>query len=130
MASSEPEFIKPISVIVLHQAILDDYGGKDGIRDINLLESAVAQAKNVYYYGEANIFEIAANYAYHLCNNHPFHDVNKRTTYYTMKNFLGINGYEITGKLKERKNLILNIENGDMSKKDLADWLENNSKKL
>ena len=130
MASSEPEFIKPISVIVLHQAILDDYGGKDGIRDINLLESAVAQAKNVYYYGEADVFEIAANYAYHLCNNHPFHDGNKRTAYYTMKNFLGINGYELTGKLKERKNLILNIENEDMSKKDLADWLKNNSKKL
>ena len=47
-----------------------------------------------------------------------------------MKNFLGLNGYEITGKLEERKNLILNIENGAMSKKDLANWLENNTKKL
>jgi len=130
MASSEPEFIKSISVVILHQAILDDYGGKSGIRDINLLESAIAQAKNVYYYGKADIFEIAANYAYHLCNNHPFYDGNKRTAYYTMKNFLGINGYEITGKLEERKNLILNIENGNMSKKNLANWLEKNSQKL
>ncbi|MBM7557997.1 type II toxin-antitoxin system death-on-curing family toxin [Halanaerobacter jeridensis] len=130
MPEQKIKFIKPISVIVLHQAILDDYGGTNGIRDINLLESAVAQAKNVYHYGNADLFEIAANYAYHLCNNHPFHDGNKRTAYYSMKNFLGINGYEIKGKLKERKKLMIKIENDEFSKKDLAKWLQENTQKI
>jgi death-on-curing protein len=89
---SEPVFISRTTVEAIHLRSLDEFGGQDGIRDEHSLESALAQPMNVYYYGQGDLFDIAAAYAFHLAENQPFVDGNKRTAITTALLFLEGNG--------------------------------------
>jgi death-on-curing protein len=77
---------------MIHRRSLEQHGGQDGIRDEHALESALAQPMNVYAYGEGDLFDIAAAYAFHLAQNQPFIDGNKRTAITTALMFLDGNG--------------------------------------
>ncbi len=66
-------------VIRIHDRAIRDYGGAPGLRDPGGLESAVVAAKNVFYYGQGDMFEVAAAYAYHIAESQAFMDGNKRT---------------------------------------------------
>lgn len=130
MDNSSYEFLELESILALHQKALNDYGGEKGIRDKNLLLSALNQPKNVHHYTKANIFEIAANYGYHLCKNHAFNDGNKRIGYLAMKTFLRLNDYKLQVDVEERKEIMFVIENGTINKQELSRWIENNSIEL
>ncbi|MFM8251689.1 MAG: type II toxin-antitoxin system death-on-curing family toxin [Planctomycetota bacterium] len=69
-------FLTLDDIIESHQNQIDNYGGSHGIRDIGLLESAIAQPETSFggQYLHADIFEMAAAYLYHLVMNHPFVD--------------------------------------------------------
>jgi len=67
-------------------------GGMDGVRDMHLLESAIAQAESTYYYGSQSLYEAAAAYLYHIAENQPFIDGNKRSAVDTALTFLEVNG--------------------------------------
>jgi death-on-curing protein len=67
-----------------------------GIRDENALESAIAQPQNVYFYGDGDLFEIAAAYAFHIAESQAFFDGNKRTAVQAAADFLEINGIDTT----------------------------------
>ena len=71
---------------------LEEHGGQDGIRNENGLESALAQPMNVFFYGQGDLFDLAAAYAYHIAENQPFIDGNKRTAITTALAFLEFNG--------------------------------------
>ena len=92
----EPEFINLDDVLDLHDLQLKRYGGRDGIRDLKLLESAVMtpQASFGGEYVHKDIFEMAAAYAFHIAENQPFVDGNKRTALASALVFLDINGIE------------------------------------
>ena len=80
----------------LHRAVLVQHGGSDGIRDLALLESALA-APQATFGGEpimSDLVEIAAAYLFYLCRNHPFIDGNKRVGLATCIVFLRLNGLE------------------------------------
>ena len=80
MAVREPVFVTLAEIIEIHADQIRRYGGQAGLRDIGLLESALAQPE-ASFAGEwlyHNLYEMAAAYAYHLCQNHPFLDGNKR----------------------------------------------------
>jgi death-on-curing protein len=89
---SEPVFVSRTTAEAIHLRSLDEFGGQDGIRDEHALESALAQPMNVYYYGQGDLFDIAAAYAFHLAENQPFVDGNKRTAITTALLFLEGNG--------------------------------------
>jgi death-on-curing protein len=89
---NEPLFITRERVDVLHQRSLEEHGGQDGIRNEHGLESALAQPMNVFAYGQGDLFDLAAAYAYHLAENQPFIDGNKRTAITTALAFLELNG--------------------------------------
>ncbi len=77
----EPCFLTLAEVIEIHVDQIKRYGGRQGIRDFGLLESALAQPE-ASFGGEwlhRDVYEMAAAYAYHICQNHPFIDGNKRT---------------------------------------------------
>ena len=92
-----PEFINLDDVLDLHELQLKRYGGRDGIRDLKLLESAVMtpQASFGGEYVHKDIFEMAAAYAFHIAENQPFVDGNKRTALASALVFLDINGIEL-----------------------------------
>ena len=129
---SQYQFVPKKVVIYLHEKLIQLYGGKPGIRDTKLLDSALAQPQQSYN-GELlhqSVFEIAAAYGYYLCHNHPFFDGNKRITLVVMDVFLQKNGYEISASEKEAYKIIVKLANGDLSKNDLVSWLRNNTEPL
>src|SRR3546814_8482956 len=79
--------------IAAHREQLAEHGGGDGVRDGNLLESAMARPQNTAAYGDPDAAELAASYAYGIARNHPFVDGNKRTAAVISEPFLVLNGY-------------------------------------
>jgi death-on-curing protein len=89
---NEPVFITRERVDVLHRRSLEAHGGQDGTRNEHGLESALAQPRNMFCYGQGDLFDLAAAYAYHIAENQPFIDGNKRTAITTALAFLELNG--------------------------------------
>jgi death-on-curing protein len=129
--------MKMIKFLTLSEAlmILDDqiknYGGIYGIRDINLLSSAIYMPESSYkgQYLHETIPAMAAAYAFHICQNHPFIDGNKRAALASSLVFLDINGYELICKDEILFNKIMDVAKGETKKEDLIKFYEKHSKK-
>lgn len=91
---SDPAFLTLAEVINIHADQIQHYGGGEGIRDIELLSLAVAMPYVSFseQFLHADIFEMAAAYAFHISQNHPFIDGNKRTALASALVFLEMNG--------------------------------------
>jgi len=112
-------------VIEIHTDQIHRYGGQDGLRDLPLLESALAQPE-ASFAGEwlhADHYEMAAAYAFHLCQNHPFIDGNKRTALATSLVFLELNGITILDPRGRLENAMIRIASSKMNKQDFAKLL-------
>lgn len=88
----DPIFMTRERVDALHRLSLEQHGGQDGLRNEHGLESALAQPMNLFAYGQGDLFDLAAAYAYHIAENQPFIDGNKRTAITTALFFLEQNG--------------------------------------
>ena len=73
---------------------------------------------------------MAEAYGYHLCNNHPFIDGNKRIAFVALDTFLQKNGLEITSSEKEAYKMMIQVSSGQLSKKELTLWLKNNTNSI
>lgn len=89
---SELVFLTPAQVERLHQKAIEYFGGASGIRDQSLFESAVIHPQQIYHYTKADLFEIAAAYAFHIAQAQSCFDGNKRTGAAVALLFLEING--------------------------------------
>ncbi len=110
---------------------VDESGGSHGLRDLGLLESAVARPQSSFE-GEdlyPNIFLKAAALIHSLLRNHPFVDGNKRTSMFSAMTFLELNGYFFDARQKEVVNFALKIENEKLSVEEIAKWLKEHTKK-
>lgn len=125
-------FIPKKVIMYIHEQLILSYGGSHGIRDENLLNSALEQPKATFgeKYLHDSIMKMTAAYGYHLCNNHPFVDGNKRIALVAMDIFLQRNGFEIMANELDTYNLIMELASGNLSKESLANWLENNTSAL
>lgn len=115
-------FLTLAEVVEIHADQIHRYGGQAGIRDLALLESALAQPE-ASFGGEwlhTDHFEMAAAYSYHLWQNHPFIDGNKRTALAAALVFLELNGVSILDPRGRLKSAMLRIAAGKMSKTDFA----------
>ena len=122
---TEPCFLTLAEVIDIHNDQLTRYGGQHGVRDFGLLESALAQPE-ASFGGEwlhTDLCEMAAAYAYHLCQNHPFLDGNKRTALACALVFLRLNGLSIEDSKGLLKNAMLKVASGTMSKTQFSQLL-------
>ena len=92
-------FLTLDQVVRLHDRELDRFGGLPGIRDIQLIESAIAQPQQAFggEYFHKNMAEMAAAYLFHLAKNHGFCDANKRTAFVAALTFLDVNGIDVGG---------------------------------
>src|SRR3954468_2603328 len=91
---TEPEWLDVNIVLDVHAEQLALFGGADGIRDLGLLESALARPNNKFAYGEGDLAALVAAYAFGLARNHPFVDGNKRAAFGSIIVFLGLNGID------------------------------------
>ena len=118
-------------VILIHDRLIEQSGGSNGLRDRGALESAVHQP-NASFGGELlypTIHEQAAALAFSLVNNHPFIDGNKRIGHAAMEVFLVINGYEIDADVDEQEVTFLNLAAGSVSRDQLVFWIQDHLKK-
>jgi death on curing protein len=114
-------------VLSIHSEQLAEHGGGEGVRDLGLLQSALARPLNLAQYGEPNLPDLAAAYAYGVARNHPFVDGNKRTAYVAAEMFLAINGVILTASDVDAVVTFLALAAEDMSEPDLAAWIRANS---
>lgn len=108
--------------VAAHEEQLAEHGGAAGIRDANMLESAMARPLNLLAYGEPDAAELAAGYAYGIARNHPFVDGNKRTAVVVSETFLMLNGFALTCEDDELVATFLKLAAGDLSADVLASW--------
>jgi len=126
----EPYWLTRSECLLLHDMMLDQYGGCSGIRDEGLLESALARPQQLYHYGKPTRPEMAAAYTAGIVKNHPFLDGNKRTGFMMGAGFLERNGYEFFAPEAEVVIRTLALAAGELTEADYADWLEKNSKSV
>lgn len=128
---SEPIWIRKDVVLAIHKRQLAEHGGAEGIRDLGLLDSALARPKNLLAYSEdrLDLCSLAAAYGFGIARNHAFIDGNKRAAYVTCLTFLKINGRSLDASLYERYSTFLKLASGDLSEEELADWLRSHSTK-
>lgn len=126
----EPHWLSETGIRKAHSELIVEHGGADGVRDENLLGSALARARNLLADGEPANFQLAASYGFSIARNHPFVDGNKRTALMAIYMFLGRNGYVLEADEAETVVVILDLAAGVLGEEDLAKWIEINSRKL
>jgi len=128
---SEPLFLRKEAVLAYHEQQIQLYGGDPGILDEGLLESALAQPENTWLYmSEADVFDVAAAYAFHIAKNHPFTDGNKRTAHVVAAAFLEINGWTQDVPEPDIVRTMIGVADASIDERALASWFRKTSRKI
>jgi len=116
-------------VLAVHEAVIGEHGGSLGIRDLSLLESALARPKNADAYAESppDIPQLAAMYALGISRNHPFVDGNKRVALAVLESFLEMNGYTLAADDAVCVTAFWALAAGDLTDGDFSDWVQKNA---
>jgi death-on-curing protein len=121
----EPEWILEEVVIAYHQEQIAWHGGGEGIRDMGLLQSALARPQNAYHYNRIiSLAKLAACYGFGIAKNRAFVDGNKRTALVVTLAFLEVNGFSLRATQEETYIAFLSLAEGNLSEEQLAEWLE------
>ena len=108
----------------MHKRQIAEHGGDDGVRDLGLLESALARPQNIHAYEpDADIARLAAALAHGIARNHPFVDGNKRTSLVAARTFLILNGYELIAPPQDKYLTFLSLAEGSLTEEELTVWL-------
>lgn len=108
-------------VLDIHQKLIARFGGKSGVRDLGLLESALYRPKTGYY---KDILEMSAALFESLIMNHPFVDGKKRVAFYVTDIFLRLNGYKFQVKpIETHACLIGLLSSGNCNYENLLPWV-------
>jgi len=118
------------ALLLLHGESLVLHGGAAGIRDEGLLDSALMRPQNLALYGQPDVFDCAAAYAFGLAKNHPFIDGNKRAAFLGAGMFLRLNGHRLTATPQDATLTMLALAAGDVTEAAYASWLRNHTAPL
>ncbi len=126
----KPLFLSLEEVIEIHNDQIQQYGGQSGIRDIELLKSAMAMpvAGVGGEYFHVDIYEMAAAYLFHIVRNHPFIDGNKRTGVVSALVFLILNGIELSADEDCLENMLISVAEGKTGKSEIVQFFRDNSR--
>jgi death-on-curing protein len=121
-----PHFLTLDEVLEFHEDLIREFGGRPGIRDLGLAESAIAMPRSGAggEFFHAFPFEMAAAYLYHLAQDHPFIDGNKRMAFAAALMFLELNGFPIMGGEDELEDAARKVASGKLDKNGAAAILE------
>jgi death-on-curing protein len=126
----EPVWLDKRAVLATHHMLLAEFGGSPGLRDENLLDSALARPRNLRAYEAADIVSLAASYAAGIVGNHPFIDGNKRTGFMAAYIFLERNGMELIAPEAEATAVIRSLAAGEIAEAEPAAWLRRYVRKV
>ncbi len=114
------KWLRPETVIAIHQLQIAEHGGSDGIRDLGLLLSALAR---LTYGSDPDIPELAASLAFGIARNHPFVDGNKRTALVAARTFIIINGFDLKASQQEKYVTFMKLADGSLDEPELVEWI-------
>jgi death-on-curing protein len=121
-------WLSRLVVDAIHNDQLREHGGLAGVRDENILESALARAQQKWHHAElTDVPALAAAYAFGLVKNHPYRDGNKRIGFLAMVTFLGLNGYDFSATDAEVVAEMLALADGAVSEEAFASWIREHS---
>ena len=126
----EPYWLTREECLALHEMMLSQHGGSEGLRDENMLESALAKPRQLFAYGKPTMSDLAASYVFGVVKNHPFIDGNKRTGFMLGAGFLERNGYEFHASEAEAVVRTLALAAGELSEAEFSAWLKANSRRV
>jgi death on curing protein len=120
-----PKFLSLNAVVEAHERLLARFGGSPGIRDLHLLESALAQPLATFggEFLHEDLFAMAAAYLFHIVKNHPFVDGNKRAGLAAALSFLDVNGISIEDPSPLLHELTVSVAEGQLDKRGAAEFL-------
>ena len=120
-AMASVQFLTLDEVLALHERLLDEFGGTQGVRDLGLLESALHRPRSGYY---EDVVEMASALCESLLMNHAFVDGNKRVAFFATDVFLRMNGWRITTTTEEAYSFLVGgLERGKLDRDALESWL-------
>jgi death-on-curing protein len=121
----ETAFLTLGEAVAIHRDQIERYGGSLGVRDWGLLRSAVAMPSATFggQFLHTDVYEMAAAYLFHIVQNHPFIDGNKRVGAVAADVFLNLNGIQLTTGEDEYAELVLSTARGEMGKSAIAEFL-------
>jgi death-on-curing protein len=126
---SEPIWIEDDLILAIHDRLLVEHGGAEGVRDESLLQSALGRPLTHIAYASSDIIELAAKYTAGIVRNHPFVDGNERTGFVIGVLFLELNGYRFTASEEAAAQAILELAAGAMDEKSFSEFLRANSER-
>ena len=111
--------------------MIAEFGGDDGVRDCELLESAVAMPQAAFgsVYLHKGIAAMAAAYMFHICKNHPFVDGNKRAAFTTAEVFIAVNGYRLAATDEQCEAWTMSVAQGTMEKQEITNLFRQHIKR-
>ena len=118
----EPHWLDSRDAISIHDRQIAEHGGISGLRDANLLASALARPVNQWNYGTTDPAGLAAAYAFGIARNHPFADGNKRTAWVLARLFLALNGHQLSFDKAQATQMVVALAAGELSENELTDW--------
>lgn len=113
-------------VQAIHARQLILFGGPGGLRDEGALESALGRPINRAAYGEPDLAELAAAYAFGIAKNHPFIDGNKRAALLSLVVFLGLNEIDFEADEDDAVQMIRGLAAGEIDEAGLTRWIRDN----
>jgi death-on-curing protein len=119
----EPAWLTLQAVLAMHEQLVAEHGGDAGVRNLGLLDSALAGPGHHHTYGERDIFVLAATYAHGITRNHPFIDGNKRTAFLAAYTFLGLNGWDLNAPEEQVVQMVVGLSDRSVSAEAFAEWL-------
>ena len=123
---NEIQFLTFADIVEIHEYQIENFGGASGLRDIELLKSAIGMPESTFggVFLHPTIYEMAAAYLYHLVENHPFVDGNKRVGAMATLIFLDINSIDFDAPDELFTGMVLNVARGKMLKAEIALFLK------
>jgi death-on-curing protein len=110
-------------LLAVHEQQLAEHGGGVGVRDLGLLQSALARPQNLAAYGAPDVADCAAAYACGIARNHPFVDGNKRSAFVALELFIELNGWSLDVDDADAVRVMLAVAVGSMEETELALWI-------
>lgn len=124
-------FLTLEQVLLIHNTQIERYGGRHGLRDLALLESAVFRPQTSFGGQDLypTVFDKAVAITHSLVLNHAFLDGNKRSGVFSAVVFLKMNGYELITSLEDFEEATMKVENKKWGHEEIVEWLKKNSRK-
>jgi death-on-curing protein len=127
----EPRWLSRLVVDAIHADQLRQHGGHPGVRDDNVLESALARPRQKWNYdGSADVAALAAAYAFGFVRNHLYKDGNKRIGFLALVTFLGMNDYDLEATDEDVVTTMLALADGSLTERRLASWVRDHFRRL